>query len=98
VAAGYSNGSFAVTVPHGTNAVTVDASTTSGSAMLVYQVDRTHDVVSVSSQDITTSAGLSTFTANLVAGTPVKIFGVPRADGTIKAYVVVYFTGTKSTS
>jgi hypothetical protein len=98
VAAGYSNGSFAVTVPHGTNAVTVDASTTSGSAMLVYQVDRTHDVVSVSSQDITTSAGLSTFTANLVAGTPVKIFGVPQADGTIKAYVVVYFTGTKSTS
>lgn len=25
--------------------------------------------------------------------TPVKVFGIPQADGTIKAYVPFYFTG-----
>jgi hypothetical protein len=43
--------------------------------------------------DITTSAGQATVTANLLASTLVKVFGVPQADGSIKAYVVTYFTG-----
>jgi hypothetical protein len=29
-----------------------------------------------------------------VAGTPVKAFGIPQADGTIKGYVLFYFTGS----
>jgi hypothetical protein len=29
-----------------------------------------------------------------VASTPVKVYGVPQTDGSIKAYVVTYFTGT----
>ena len=35
---------------------------------------------------------------SLVSGTLVKVYGVPQADGSIKAYVVFYFTGTKPTS
>ena len=71
----------------------VNLSTTSGSATLVYQVDRSNGIVTVSAVDITTSAGQTTITNGLVAGTPVKVYGIPQANGTIKAYVVVYFTG-----
>ena len=43
--------------------------------------------------DVTTSAGLATLTAGLAAGAPVKVYGVPQADGTLKAYALAYFTG-----
>jgi hypothetical protein len=43
--------------------------------------------------DITTTAGQNTLTTNLVMGTPVKVYGIPQADGTIKCYVLRYFTG-----
>ena len=90
----YSNGVFTMSETGGTTAVPVDLSTTSGSATLVYQVDRTNGIVTVSAVDITTSAGQTTITNNLVAGTPIKVFGIPQANATIKAYVVIYFTGT----
>ena len=97
VAAGYTvgTGGFTMTVQGGTNAVTNSLSTTSGSATLVYQVDRTNNIVTVSSVDITTTAGQNTATNNLVPGTPVKVFGVPQASGVVKAYAVFYYTGTK---
>ncbi len=100
VAAGYSaaNNNFTVMVTGGVNAVTIDLSTTSGSASLVYQVDRTNGIVTVSPVDISSTAGQNTIQTNLVAGTPVKVYGVPQADGTIKGYVVVYFTGVSSTN
>jgi hypothetical protein len=99
VLAGYSNstGTFTISVTGGVNAVPVTLTTTSGSGSLVYQVDRTNNVVTVSIVDITTAAGQTTITNNLVTGTPVKAFGVPQTNGTIKAYVVFYYTGTKST-
>lgn len=93
-ATSYSNGTFSLTEPGGVNAVPVNLSTTSGSGTLVYQVDRTNGVVTVSAVDITTTAGQATIAAGLVTGTPVKVFGIPQANGTIKAYVVIYFTGT----
>ena len=98
VLAGYSNstGTFTMNVTGGANAVPVALNTTSGSGTLVYQVDRTNNVVTVSIVDITTAAGQTATTNDLVAGTPVKTFGVPQANGTIKAYVVFYYTGTKS--
>ena len=97
VASGYTVGigGFTMTVQGGTNAVTNSLSTTSGSATLVYQVDRTNNIVTITSVDITTTAGQSTATNNLVPGTPVKVFGVPQASGVVKAYVVFYYTGTK---
>jgi hypothetical protein len=82
----------------GVNAIPVNLSTTSGSATLVYQVDRTNGIVSVSAVDITTSAGQNTITTNLVTGTPVKVFGIPQANNTIKGCVVIYFTGTLPTA
>jgi hypothetical protein len=73
--------------------VTVNFNDTSGSAALVYQVDRSGNIVTVSPVDITTASGLATFTSALVVGTPVKVFGIPQADGTLAAYVIIYFTG-----
>jgi hypothetical protein len=86
-------GSFTITATGGATPVTVNASAVSGSATLVYQVDRTNGVVTVSPQDLTTQAGLSNVAAHLIAATPVKVFGVPQSDGSIKAYVIFYFTG-----
>lgn len=92
-ATGYNNGSFTIGVPGGTTTVPVSLSTTSGSATLVYQVDWTNGILTISPVDITTSAGQTALTTNLVANTPVKVFGIPQADGSIKCYVLSYFTG-----
>lgn len=86
--------SFTIDAAGGANAVTVDFSTTSGSATLVYQVDRSGGVVTVSPQDITTPTGLAAFAAGLQAGAKVQVSAVPQSDGSLKAYVVDYFTGT----
>jgi hypothetical protein len=89
-------GTFGITVANGgATPVTVNVSSVSGSATLIFQVDRTNGIVTVSPQDITTSTGLNNVAANLVSPTPVKVFGVPQADGSIKAYVIFYFTGGK---
>jgi Domain of unknown function (DUF4382)/Domain of unknown function (DUF5666) len=93
VATGLVSNAFTMTVMGGTTAATVDVSTTSGSATLVYQVDCTGGVVTISPVDITTSSGLATLTAGLVAGAPVKVYGVPQSGNTLKAYVLAYFTG-----
>jgi hypothetical protein len=93
VAAPFANDQFTMNVLGGTMPVTVDVSTTAGSATLAYQVDRTNGVITVSAEDLTSPAGLNALTNGLVAGAPVKAYGVPQADGTLKAYVLVYFTG-----
>ena len=93
VATGLSGASFTISVAGGTTPATVDISTAAGSATLVYQVDRTGNIVTVSPEDITTSAGLNALTAGLAVGAPVRVAAVPQADGTLKAYVVTYFTG-----
>ncbi len=87
-------GSFSMVVPNGTNAVIVNASSMPGSATLVFQVDKSNNILTISPQDITTTAGLNNIAAHLVNGTPVKVFGVPQSNGSIKAYVIFYFTGT----
>ena len=92
-ATAYSNGSFTVSEPGGANTAPVNLNTTSGSATLVYQVDWSNNVLTVSPVDISTSAGQSTLAATLVANTPVKVYGIPQADGGIKCYVLTYFTG-----
>jgi hypothetical protein len=98
VQTGLDGGSFTMTAVGGTMPVTVDVSTTMGSATLVYQIDRTNGVVTVSPIDITTSTGLGDLTAGLATGAPVKVYGTPQADSTLKAYVIAYFTGTMPTN
>jgi hypothetical protein len=95
VATGLANDAFTLTLAGGTTPGTVDLSTASGSATLVYQVDHSNGTVSVSPIDVTSASGLSTLTDALIAGTPVKVFGTPQADGTYRAYVLIYFTGTQ---
>jgi Domain of unknown function (DUF4382)/Domain of unknown function (DUF5666) len=93
VAVGLLNDSFSMTVAGGTAAATVDVSTATGSATLVYQVDRTNGIVTVSPIDVTTSSGLADLKAGLAVGAPVKVYAIPQGDGTLKAYVITYFTG-----
>jgi Domain of unknown function (DUF4382) len=95
VATGLANSAFTMTLSGGTTPGTVDISTASGSATLVYQVDRANGTVSISPIDITTATGLSTLSSALTAGTAVKVFGTPQADGTLRAYVLMYFSGTE---
>jgi hypothetical protein len=91
---GSPDGTFTMSETGGTTPVPIDMATTSGSGTLVYQVDRTGGIVSVSAVDITTTAGQNTVTAKLVSGTPVKVYGIPQSNGSINAYVVIYYTGT----
>ena len=89
-----STGSFNITVSGGTPVV-VDANIANGSATLVYQVDRqANGIITVSPQDLTTPTGLNNVASHLVGGTLVKTFGLPQSDGSIKAYLIFYFTGT----
>lgn len=96
-ATGTSSGTFAMTVTVTGGAatpVTVDVSTVSGSAPLVYQVDKTSGVVTTSPVDVTTSTGITAVTTNLTAGTSVRVYGVPETNGHLRAYVVYFYTGT----
>ena len=90
--------SFTINAAGGATPVTVNFSTAVGSATLAYQVDRTGGVVTVSPQDLTTSAGLAAMTAGLQAGAKVMVSAVPQSDGSLKAYVVTYYTGTLPTN
>jgi hypothetical protein len=90
----YGSNTFAMAlVGNNGNPGTVDVSTTSGSATLVYQVDRTNGIVTITAQDITSPAGLAAMTAGLALNAPVRVWGVPETDGNLKAYVIEYFTG-----
>jgi hypothetical protein len=62
----------------------------------VYQIDRQGGVITITPQDISNASTLTTVGQNLSVGTPVKVFGVPQADGSIKAYVLFYYTHTAS--
>ncbi|MBR7777955.1 hypothetical protein [Undibacterium rugosum] len=91
--------SFGISAKGGTKPVTVYVSTASGSATLVYQVDRTKDVVSITPQDITSSAGLSALqTALATSGVRIEVTGIPQADGSLKGSTVKYYTGTQPSS
>ncbi len=83
-------GSFGLSVPGGTNPVTVNLSTVAGSATLVYDVNYANGVLTVTPVDITTAAGQASLATYLVNGTTVRTYGIPQADGSIKAYVLAY--------
>ena len=93
VSSGFSGTTFAMGVLGGALPVVVDVSTVSQSATLVYEIDRTNGVITISPIDVTSSSGLAAITKNLVAGVPVKVFGIPQPDGSLRAYVLIYFTG-----
>jgi len=93
VTTGFSGSTFGMSVLGGSTPATINVSTAKQSATLVYQIDRTGAVLTVSPIDASSAAGQSTLTTNLVAGVPVKVYGVPQPDGTLKAYVLIYYTG-----
>ena len=80
-------------IPGAVTAATVRLSSAAGSATLVYQIDRTNGIVTVSAVDLTTSEGMATLGAGLVSGAPVKVYGVPQSDASFKAYVIADYTG-----
>jgi hypothetical protein len=93
VAKGLIDNAFTMTVIGGATPITVDVATTPASATLVYQVDFTNGVLTVSPVDVTTDAGLADLTAGLASGAPVKVYGIPGVNPTLQAYVLAYFTG-----
>jgi hypothetical protein len=91
--------SFAMTpLGSGCNAVTVDLSTASGQASLVYQVNRSSTgVITVTPLDITQASNLNTLDSALASGALVKAFGVPEVNGHLETYVLFYFSGIAPT-
>jgi len=90
-----SSDNFGITTLLSSASYTVDFSTTSGQATLVYQVARNNGIVTISSVDITTASGLTTFENALMAsGTLVKVFTVPTPTASLQAYVVLYYRGS----
>jgi hypothetical protein len=94
----YANNAFAMTVFGGTNPVTVEVSTISGSATLVYEVDRVGNVLTITPVDITTNSGMAALTAGLAGGAKVKVYGIPQSNQSLKAYVLAYFAGAEPIS
>lgn len=94
VVSGYTAGSFTIEVDGGGRDVRADLSTAAGSVPLVYQIDRTANVVTITPVDITTTAGVAASTTNLIAGPRAKVFGVPQLDGSTKADAVFFYTRT----
>lgn len=101
VVAGITGSSFTMSLVANTGggAATVDFDATAGSSTLVYQVNRSGGVVTITPLDISNSGDFTTFTNSLTAGTLLKVWGVPQpagtaASGALKAYVIVYYTGT----
>jgi hypothetical protein len=96
--------SFAMTVLGGTQPATVNLDTDTGSATLVYAVDRSGGTVTVTPLDIADASGLSALQAALGVGAVVKVWSVPQAavppssSGSLKAYVLIYYTGTMPAS
>ena len=65
---GPGGGSFGMdAVLGGASSVTTSLSTLTGSATLVYQIDRTNGVVTITFVDISTASGLGTLTSSLKA-------------------------------
>jgi hypothetical protein len=93
VATGLAGNTFTMNVAGGSMPATVEVSTASGASTLVYQVDRTNGIVTVSPVDITTGAGLAQLSNGLAAGAPVRVYGIPQSDSSLKAYLLTYFTG-----
>ena len=89
----FAAGMFAMSVAGGTLPATVDVDTSAQSATLAYQLDRSGGVLTISPIDVTTAQGLQALSSGLSAGALVKVYGVPQPDGTLKAYVLVYYTG-----
>jgi hypothetical protein len=98
VATALSGGAFAMTVVGGVTPAVVDVSTTSGSATLVYQVERSGNVVTVTAIDVSTASGMASLSAGLAVGAKVKVYGIPQVNGSLSAYVLAYFGGTEPIS
>ncbi|MBV8123274.1 MAG: hypothetical protein JO370_04240 [Paucibacter sp.] len=88
---------FGLSVKGGSTPVNVNVNANAGSATLVYQVDRSNGVVTVSPIDITTSGGMNALTTNLAIGARVDVSGIPQGNNTnaMAAYVLKYYTGTQ---
>ena len=92
-AATATGGGFSMTVKNGdATPVVVNLSSSATAATTVYQIDVAGGIYTLSLIDITTPAGLAAITANLGATSPVQVYGVPKADGSITAYVLYYTT------
>jgi len=90
-----SGASFSMTVAGGDRTpLVVNLTTIAGSATLVYQEDLPSGstIYTLSPIDLTTTAGVTTLAARIIAGAKVIVYGIPNADGSITASALYYST------
>ncbi len=92
VSSGYTS-TFSLTPLGDRTPVAVQLITASGSAPLVYRLNREHGDVTMTPLDITTSSGLAQLSAALTPGAYVNVFGIPKSSGAVQAYTLLYYTG-----
>lgn len=84
-------GSFGLKLPTGASTVNVTVSSVAGSATLVNDVSVVGGIITIAPIDISSAAGMTTMTTYVATGATVRVYGVPQADGSIKAYSLNYF-------
>ena len=92
VSSGYTS-AFSLTPLGDSTPVTVQLITASGSAPLVYTLDRDHGDLTMTPLDISDSSGLAQLSIALAPGTYVNVFAIPKSSATVQAYTLVYYTG-----
>ncbi|HEV7137196.1 MAG TPA: DUF5666 domain-containing protein [Steroidobacteraceae bacterium] len=92
VSSGYTS-TFSLTPVGDSTPITVQLITASGSAPLVYQLDRDHSDVAMTPLDITTASGLAQLSAALTPGAYVNVFAIPKSSAAVQAYTLLYYTG-----
>ena len=92
VTSGYTS-TFSLTPLGASSPLSVQLITASGSAPLVYRVDRDHGDLIMTPLDITTSSGLARLSAALTPGAYVNVFAIPKSTAMVQAYTLLYYTG-----
>ena len=69
----------------------VTVSSVAGSATLVNDVSVVGGIITITPIDISSAAGMTTMTTYVATGATVRVYGIPQADGSIKAYSLNYF-------
>lgn len=92
VTSGYTS-TFGLTPLGASSPITVQLITASGSAPLVYRVNRDHGDLTMTPLDITTSSGLAQLSTALTPGAYVNVFAIPKSTAMVQAYTLLYYTG-----
>jgi hypothetical protein len=84
---------FQLTPVGASSPITVELINASGSVPLVYDAYRDHVKLTMTPLDIGTTSGLAQLSAALTPGAYVNVYGLPKSDGAVQGYTLLYYTG-----